>query len=179
MSMDIWSTAITGVVISIATVTDLRWRRIPNLVTFPAILLSLIVHAVGGGWGSLLFSATGAILAPTLLCLLHAGKGPGAGDLKLASVLGANLGPLMGTLAILISAVAGGILAATWMLVSALRREKLSSPEGSGPDQGGAMPDQAGDPPETGTIPYALALTLGALVTLFMYWTGGDAQWLM
>jgi Flp pilus assembly protein protease CpaA len=189
----VWSTTVTGAVVLLACVTDLRHRRIPNQLTFPAIAFGLGSHLVAGGWGGVFFAAVGGALAPALLCLLHGGKGPGAGDLKLASVLGANLGPILGTVAILFSAVAGGFLAGFWAfgvwLRSGSRPRRIVevSPE-SGQTES-FIPGTAPAAPMTETggsaclaraiVPYGLALSAGTIATLLFYWTAGGRKWPM
>src|SRR5688572_25624113 len=77
-----------------ACTTDVRWRRIPNALTFPAAGAAILFHwwvagshaaaAALGGWfvGVLLFS-------PFFIA-----GGLGAGDLKLLGAVGAWLGPV-------------------------------------------------------------------------------------
>jgi prepilin peptidase CpaA len=178
----IWSTVALVVVACVACVTDIRQRRIPNQLTFPAIAFGLVSHLATGGWGGVLFAATGALLAPALLSLLHGAKGPGAGDLKMAAVLGANLGPLLGGLSILLSAVAGGLLAGLWALGLWLEdfwppaRRLFSRGHGAPPLTGEAG---AGRSIAQTIIPYGLALSAGALLTLVYYWSTGGRKWLM
>ena len=72
-----------------ATFTDLRSRRIPNLLTIPALGLALVVAAVHG---NLLAAIVGALLAGAAFVLpaLLYGKGTaGGGDVKLAAFVGA------------------------------------------------------------------------------------------
>ncbi len=82
-------------ILVIATITDLRRRRIPNLLTFPAALLAFGVHAGYGGWrlgvasvlAYLLFFALGFLYYRTV-----AGKEIGAGDIKLLMTTSACIG---------------------------------------------------------------------------------------
>lgn len=107
MTIEQWAAVAIALV---ACVTDLRARRIPNLLTFPAALAGLAWHAAGGfsalGWalGGL---AVGLLLFFPLFLL----RGMGAGDVKLLAALGAWLGP--GTIAWVAAyaAIAGGALA--------------------------------------------------------------------
>ena len=163
MLVPIWSTGASVVLVCIASFTDLRWRRIPNYLTFPAIVFGLVTHTTDRGWEGLLLSISGLLLAPCVLSLLHLGRGPGMGDIKLAAALGANLGPPLGALAMLVSAIAGGFLAVLWVLMGSLRSSRNSTeserPVGSTP------------------IPYGVALTVGTLITLAAYWWTGLNQW--
>jgi prepilin peptidase CpaA len=179
MPLPPWSTGVVVLLVFSATVTDLRWRRIPNLVTLPAIGAGLVIHIVAAGWEGLLLWAGGTLLAPCVLILIHGGKVPGAGDVKLAAALGAILGPILGGVAMLFSGVAGGVLAGLWILAGWDSRRlgpvrvlfgrgsrKTQDPKGTGSE--GSL--------ETLAIPYGVAISIGALVTLGMLWWTGEPE---
>ena len=79
-----------GLIVLTAAVTDLRWRRIPNWLTLPALPLGLIAQAVyGDGFVQGLLGALGGFAA---LFVLFAVGGGGAGDVKLFTVVGSFVG---------------------------------------------------------------------------------------
>lgn len=77
----------------IAGWTDLRYRRIPNWLTVPALLVGMAVNAVFNGWSGLKSSLLGAALGLVLLLPFVLLRSLGAGDWKLAGALGAFTGP--------------------------------------------------------------------------------------
>ena len=97
----------------VLTVTDLRWRRLPDPLTLPAypaaaLLLAAGALAVPGGTRQFLTALGGLAAAGlffALLALIHPG-GLGWGDVKLSGVLGLYLGWLGA------AAVAAGLLGA-------------------------------------------------------------------
>ena len=107
-SLPIWCAALTTALVGTAMITDLRWRRIPNVLTLSGFATALVVRIAFQGWVGLGLALGGAVLAPLLLLALHGGKGLGMGDLKLAGAIGAFLGPVLAITMILVSAVAGG-----------------------------------------------------------------------
>jgi Flp pilus assembly protein protease CpaA len=97
-----------------AAITDLRSRRIPNVLTVPLFLSGIVAALVfGGGWGLLesLIAAT-LLMTPYLLLFLFAGGG--GGDAKLMGGVGAWLGLISGMAALLGVALAGVVLAVWW-----------------------------------------------------------------
>jgi prepilin signal peptidase PulO-like enzyme (type II secretory pathway) len=126
--------------------TDILAYRVPNVVTYPAILLALgagilmpdadFVRVLGGG-----ALAGGIMLLPIIITR---GKGLGMGDLKLAAFIGLALGLSLTLSALLLMALAGGVAAAA-LLITGLRHR--------------------GDP-----IPYAPFISIGALAV--MLWQG-------
>lgn len=165
------------VVVTVAVITDLRWRRIPNFLTFPAFFLAVVVRVFFQGWTGLGLSVAGAIVAPVLLLLMHKGKGVGMGDLKLTMAIGAMLGPVMAVVMVLSSAVAGGVLAvgamfrpggqlAQFVSVFSIGLPFFRKKKGEDTPAGSRSNE---------TIPYGLAIGAGALMTLAVYlWTGNE-----
>jgi Flp pilus assembly protein protease CpaA len=76
-SLAICCALLTVVLVGVAMITDLRWRRIPNFLTFPALGLALVVRIGFQGWAGLGVALGGAVLAPGLLlaiaCMLRPG----------------------------------------------------------------------------------------------------------
>ena len=86
---------VLGAALCIATVTDLRRRRIPNWVTFSAAAAGLALHAMGGGLSGFLSSLAGFLIwfgGGFAFWALSGGQGIGAGDVKMAMACGALLG---------------------------------------------------------------------------------------
>ena len=76
-----------------AALSDLRSHRVPNLLTFPALLGALLVSPWLGGTSGPVEAALGAALGLGLLLGPYAIGGMGAGDVKALMALGAWLGP--------------------------------------------------------------------------------------
>src|SRR5436309_13402218 len=100
-----WSAAAVAVLTTTAAATDLRSRRIPNWLTFPARVLGLAAHGVAGGSSGLTQGVLGALVAGGLLLPGWLLGWMGAGDVKLMAAVGAWLSfpvSLFATLASLI-----------------------------------------------------------------------------
>src|ERR1700690_2039704 len=96
----------------IAGWTDWHWRRIPNWLTVPALLLGIGANCFATGWAGAKESLLGAGLGLGLLLPFVLIRSLGAGDWKLAGALGAFLGPSR-----LITVLLGTILVAGLMAV--------------------------------------------------------------
>ena len=96
---------------ALATGWDLKTGRIPNNITFPAMLLGLILNTYYSGWHGLVTSLAGLGLGILLLFVPFAIGGMGAGDVKLLAAVRALNGHLFTFRAFLYGAIAGGIMA--------------------------------------------------------------------
>jgi len=109
-------------ILAACCVTDLKAMRIPNVITFPAMLLALGYHGMTNGLDGLAFAAAGlgvglgVMLVPFLIGVM------GAGDVKLMAAAGAFVGPHLALDAFLATCIFGGLYAA---FVLALRRDYL------------------------------------------------------
>lgn len=151
--------------VSMATAIDLRTRRIPNWLTLPSLAAGVVVNTVATGWSGFLQSAEGIALAVAMIAVLCWIRAMGLGDLKLCAAVGAWIGPASLVFALVIAAMAGGILAvgyATWRgnLGEVLgRTANLSLPD---PSKG--FNDHHA---EGFTIPYAPAIATGVIFAFF------------
>jgi len=107
----------------VATVVDLRTRRIPNALTATMAGAGIGLAAAGVSGLSLPAAMLGLVIGFALMLPGHLLGATGAGDVKLMGAVGAIVGPALVFKAFLFTAVAGGVLA----LVVAIRRRRLSA----------------------------------------------------
>ena len=118
------SAALTALVagLAIATVIDLRTRRIPNELTAAIAGVGLGLAATGTSGISVAASFTGFFLGLLLMMPGYMLGATGAGDVKLMGAVGAVMGPALVVSAFLFTAIAGGVLA----VFVAVRRQRLT-----------------------------------------------------
>ena len=107
----------------IATVIDVRTRRIPNVLTATMASVGIGLAAFGISGLSIWGSVVGLLVGLALMLPGHLLGATGAGDVKLMAAIGAIVGPALVFSAFLFSALAGGVLA----VAVALRRRRLSA----------------------------------------------------
>jgi prepilin peptidase CpaA len=111
LTVDTFSVIFLTIVLGIATITDLRVHKIPNLLTFPAMAVALIYHCANRGLYGFSASAIGLVLGMAIFVIPYVMGGMGAGDAKLMGVVGAILGPEKLVVSSLFVAICGGIYA--------------------------------------------------------------------
>lgn len=99
-----------GTLLTLACISDLRTRRIPNVLTFSSAACALLFHLFTGGWPAAAWSLGGYLLGAALFFPMFALRGMGAGDVKLLAAVGAWLGPGQVALVALATSIAGGVL---------------------------------------------------------------------
>ena len=85
-SFVIWSVV---AIVAVASVADVRTRRIPNVLTVPAMLAGLAVNTWLGGFAGLGHAAAGLLVAVLVVGGLCWFRTMGFGDLKLCAAVGA------------------------------------------------------------------------------------------
>lgn len=150
-----------------ATATDLRTRRIPNVLTVSLGALGIGFAAAG------LTGISGAAAVAGLvagLCLMLPGYllgATGAGDVKFMAAMGAVLGPALVVSAFLFTALAGGALAVT---VAARRRRLAATVAGTGRMLAGpgAVAHEIGNATIGSRFAYGPAIAFGSLVAALL-----------
>ena len=95
----------------IAVVNDIRFQKIPNAMTYPAMIIGIAYHSVVNGLQGFLFSMEGIIVGIALLIAFYIMGGMGAGDVKFMGSIGAFLGPKAVFTVFIYAALIGGIYA--------------------------------------------------------------------
>ena len=107
-------------ILTVSVVTDLLWRRVPNWLTLPALLLGfafqIFMHGSAGALTSLAGAATGFLL----LIGFYSLGGMGAGDVKLLTAVGAWIGATGVCAVFLVTGLFGGVYAAGLIVVPAV-----------------------------------------------------------
>ena len=94
-----------------ACVTDMRSRRIPNVLTFGSATAALVFHTLAPTGHGVNWAVAGWFVGAALMFLPFALRGLGAGDVKLAAALGSWLGPTNAMWMVVYTMIAGGVLA--------------------------------------------------------------------
>jgi len=100
-----------GLLVLLAIYSDLRWRKIPNCLTLPAIALGFLLNFLGNSWNGLVFSFFGLLVGMGLLMLPYLLGGMGGGDVKFLGALGAMLGSYSVLNIFLYTTLVGGAIA--------------------------------------------------------------------
>lgn len=163
----------TVAVLAIATFTDLRSRRIPNWLVLPFLAGGFVVSAVLGGWHGVGQSLAGFALGAVIFGVLAALGGMGMGDVKLCAAIGAWVGPSQLLLALVVTGLAGGVMALAWAVCGGFLAELLS---GSGDLMLGwrkrgtlIHPQLVLSNPRARKMPYAPAIAIGTLISFFAH----------
>lgn len=153
---------------------DVRERCVPNEVTIGGLALALALSAFAG-WSGLTAAVAGAVIGFLVALPVFLAGGFGGGDVKLLAAVGAFLGPSQLLPALFAIAVVGGLLAAVevvrhgavrrtlvnmWLIMRGLGRETFARWKGRGSGEALTV-DAAG----AVTVPYAVAIAVGAVLT--------------
>jgi prepilin peptidase CpaA len=152
--------------------TDLKSRRIPNLLTGPAILLGLMLHFAFDGWHGLLFSFLAGLACGGVFVLFFLAGGMGAGDVKLMTAVGCLAGLANSPSLLVLTAIAGGIMAVAFALLRGQLKQTFMNVTAlaSHHREAGLTPHPELNVTNTSTLrlPYGLAIAAGCCVTLFL-----------
>lgn len=191
-----WTGFVTVALVLTCAWTDLAWRRIPNWATYPGALWGLGLNLAGTllhvpPWAAgeehantlgnvgLLWSLAGFCVCFFLMLLIYRLARGGAGDVKLAAVLGALLGLDRGLYALALTYLVAAVTllvwviwtVGPWVLVTALARAVGSV----------VLPAYIGPPRAeqlqilSSPVPLGLFFAIGALATLL----GVENLWLV
>ena len=177
-----------GTLLAAACWTDARTRRISNKLVLAGALIGLALNtllsqgsglfsALPGGLG-FLTSLAGFAVGLGALLPLYLLRTMGAGDVKLMAMIGAFLGPMPILGAVLMTLLAGGILAITvalWkgVLLSTLinvRAMMINTMINTLSGQGAQIESAFATAPAT--LPYALAISAGTVAQILLAYNG-------
>ena len=159
----------TLIVLCVATFTDLRTRRIPNWLVVPFLALGIVVSTWLHGWHGLGQSFAGIGLGILLYGFLFWIGGMGAGDVKLAEAIGAWIGPNQLFFALVVTAMAGGIMALGWAAFGGWLKELFNGASDLtfGFGNAAVRQEMALANPAKRKMPYAPAIAIGTLISFF------------
>src|SRR5207248_7833995 len=107
----------TAVAVAVAAaVSDLSSRRIPNRLTYPALLTGLLLRFSSQGWTGLRMALLGMLISGGLFLILYFVQAMGAGDVKLMADVGCLAGSHRVIGILLATALAGGVMAVVLMI---------------------------------------------------------------
>lgn len=94
-----------------AGITDYRWRRIPNWLTYPAVPIAILLHTFAGGWPGAASSLKGVGLGLAILLPFVLLRSLGGGDWKLVGAMGAFFGPKKLIEVLILTLLINGVMA--------------------------------------------------------------------
>ena len=171
------ATSALTVVVILAAWFDLRERRIPNVIVFPAALVGMGLNAARG-WDGLWFGGKGLLIGFGLLFIPYLLRAMGAGDVKFLAAIGGFVGGTGVVRVLLLALLAYPILAIGFLIqqqkfaLTMKRFARLTSKLFGvfiPPLRLYAAQLEASDHPEiaSATSPFGLAISIGTLLALY------------
>jgi prepilin peptidase CpaA len=167
---------IGGVLVAlVGAVSDVRSARIPNRLTYSALLAALVLRTALLGLSGLKSGALGMLVAGGLFCFLFFLGAMGGGDMKQMAAVGAWVGSTQVVTLLLAVALAGGVLAIARMIFSNMVGQTIRNTvqlicyyftSGLGPH-----PELNVQSSDSKRVPFGVAIAAGALFCV------GNAVW--
>ncbi|HSU60783.1 MAG TPA: A24 family peptidase [Bryobacteraceae bacterium] len=161
----------TLAVLAVAVFTDLRSHRIPNWLVFPYLIGGMVASMITHGLAGLGHSALGVLMASLVLGIFCWLGGMGMGDLKLYAAIGAWIWPPQLAVALVMTGVAGGVMALCWAAAGGFLKDSLL---GAGSLVFGLAkrgfrphPELVLNNPRARRMPYAPAIAIGTIFSFF------------
>jgi len=162
---------LAGILI-IAAIIDLYLRKIPNLLTYPTIIIALLYNSMYHGLNGLLISIAGLLVGMTVLGIFYIFGAMGAGDVKLMGAVGAVLGPKNVLNAFLFIGIIGGIYALIIIIFNYGPCKKLFQRIITMTKTllftGNVIFIPKGEEEKTPKLCYGVAIAMGALLTIWL-----------
>lgn len=165
-----------GVLVALlGAVIDVRTARIPNPLTYCALLAALVLRLAFQGLSGLKSGSIGMLVAGGLFLLLFVVGAMGGGDMKLMAAVGAWVGSMQVMTLILAAALAGGFLAVGRMIGTKMVSDTFRNmmrlisyrlTSGLQPH-----PELQVRSSSSQRVPFGVAIAVGAL------WCAGSAFW--
>jgi prepilin peptidase CpaA len=150
---------------------DVRYRRIPNAFVLATLISGLTLNFALGGINGGLNSIGGCLLAFILMFMLHVFGAMGAGDVKLFAAIGSVIGAQLVLPTFVVVVLIGGLLALVTVLRSGVfgttMHRVLQILVGLLP--GWQMPKFSVPADRRLTIPYGVAITIGAIIATAIF----------
>ena len=150
---------------------DIRYRRIPNNLVLLTLIAGIALNLIFRGWHGRASSLEGMAVAFVMMFMLHLVGTMGAGDVKLFAAVGSIVGISSVLQTLLVVALMGGVLAVGKMIYARrVGRTMLGVAQffyGLLPGQ--TIPRLEVPPDGSNTLPYAIPICLGALVSVFTF----------
>jgi prepilin peptidase CpaA len=151
---------------------DVKSRRIPNKLTGPSILFGLALHLTLGGWHGLLNGLAAGLICGAVFLVFYLAGGMGAGDVKLITAVGCIAGLSNTPYLLVLTALAGGVMAIGLALVRGKLKETLMNVGALAAhhkEQGlTSHPELNVRNASTLRLPYGLAIAAGCTITLYL-----------
>jgi prepilin peptidase CpaA len=160
------------VVAGMASVSDIRTARIPNVLTFGAAAAALVYLFASNGWAGVARAGEGWAVGVLLFSPFFVLGGMGAGDVKLLGAIGAWLGPRGALWVALYASMAGGVMAVIVALTTGYLKKAMTNLgtlitywQIAGVRPLPELTLKSGHAPR---LPYAVPITAGLLVVLWL-----------
>ena len=163
-------------VAGIGAMTDIASRRIPNWLTYSAMLVAIAGHAFEG-WHGLGDAIAGGLISGGAFLVFYLVHAMGAGDVKLITAVGCLVGTSLAVEILLASAIAGGIFAiaiSLWQgklravivnVVELIRFHAVAGAE--------VHPSLNLSNPQAARLPYGVAIAAGVLYSAVAFYRRG------
>jgi prepilin peptidase CpaA len=164
-----WQFGLVGI-LTVALVTDLQTRKIYNWLTFPAMLVGLVLSVAFGGLAGLQASLIGFFAGSLVFALgFFMGGAMGAGDVKLMAAIGLWLGWPNVVASVLYVTVCGGVVALASTIYHGTLPKLLKNLYWAmmGLAMPGGKASVAAEDSAAPPLPYGVSIFLGTVLALF------------